>query len=398
MPLARLEPIGIVVADEPMRRVEDRLPAAVVVDQHDAGRLRVRVAEAEDVPEGGAAEAVDALVVVADHRDVAVRLRPAACTSSHWAWFVSWNSSTRMYRYRAALLREDGGVLPQQAEREAHLVAEVEPIGRAHAAARRRRTRRQLGLRGRLARRAPRRPGAAAAASVESRRGGEVGAGATSSSRSAADERDQRRQEAGRIAERAVSVQRQLEQVLAQEDDLLGARQDGRPVGEPGLEGVLAQEPVAEGVEGADDARRCGRTGTRRSTRSTISSAARSVKVSARISDGLRALLGDEPGDAAGDDRRLAGPGAGHDEERAVAVRHRLALAGGQVRKQRRLDAEVRTAGVGGAAASSSKNGSWSGDGTTGGISSMVAEEAIHPAVIGRLSDSSPVAPARQPT
>ena len=35
-PLARLEPVGVVVADEPMRRVEDRLPAAVVVDEHDA--------------------------------------------------------------------------------------------------------------------------------------------------------------------------------------------------------------------------------------------------------------------------------------------------------------------------------------------------------------------------
>ena len=56
--------------------------------------------------------------------------------------------------------------------------------------------------------------------------------------------------------------------------------------GKPDLERELAEEPVAEGVERADRGR-CVPYGTSWSTRSTISSAALSVKVRARISDGF---------------------------------------------------------------------------------------------------------------
>ncbi len=59
-------------------------------------------------------------------------------------------------------------------------------------------------------------------------------------------------EEAGRVAERPISVQGELEEVLAQEDDLLRAREDSRSVREPGLQGVLPQEPISPGVEGAD--------------------------------------------------------------------------------------------------------------------------------------------------
>src|SRR6185503_15174338 len=45
---------------------------------------------------------------------------------------------------------------------------------------------------------------------------------------------------------------------------------------------------------------------------------------------GPRLLRRDEPGDAVGDDLRLAGAGAGHDQERAFTVRRRLALLGMQ--------------------------------------------------------------------
>ena len=69
-PLLRLEPIGIVVLDQAMRRVEDRLAAAEVLDEHHPPGARIGGAEAEDVREGSAAEPVDALVVVPNHRDI----------------------------------------------------------------------------------------------------------------------------------------------------------------------------------------------------------------------------------------------------------------------------------------------------------------------------------------
>ena len=93
-------------------------------------------------------------------------------------------------------------------------------------------------------------------------------------------------QEAGRVPQRAESVQRQLEQVVAEEHDLLGPRQDsGRgPTGRPRRRGSGSRRsPKAWKVEMTESVKPYG---TRRSTRSCISSAARSVKVRARISDG----------------------------------------------------------------------------------------------------------------
>ena len=125
---------------------------------------------------------------------------------------------------------EDRRVLPQQPEREPDLVAEVDPIGAPHQLARRRRSTPPARPAGRPSRPAPRRPG------PRRRR---------PASRSAqrpvfrrrhvlvprpADEGHQRVQEAGRVAERAVSVQRQLEEVLAQEDHLLRPDEHGRAV------------------------------------------------------------------------------------------------------------------------------------------------------------------------
>ena len=153
---------------------------------------------------------------------------------------------------------------------------------------------------------------------------------------------------------------------------------------------MLAQEPIAVGVEGAD---------------LRVVEAVRHEPVDPLhhlegrpVGEGQRqdlrrqrALLRDEPRDAAGDDGRLAGPGARDDQERPGVVGHGLALASGEIGEQRRLDAEVRPAG------------SWCRcqlleereliwrrhdrwhfvDGSGGGI---------HPAVITRLPDRSPVA------
>ena len=80
-PEARLQPVRVVVADEPRGRVEDHLRRAVVLGQHHLARPRVVAAEREQVGGGRAAPAVDRLVVVADHGQVAGRRRRAAPAS-----------------------------------------------------------------------------------------------------------------------------------------------------------------------------------------------------------------------------------------------------------------------------------------------------------------------------
>ena len=64
------------------------------------------------------------------------------------------------------------------------------------------------------------------------------------------------------------------------------------------------------------------------STRVRISSAALLVKVTASTSSGLRVAIADEIGDAARDDARLAGSGAGEDQQRSVRVKNRFPLFG----------------------------------------------------------------------
>src|SRR5439155_26923208 len=107
---------------------------------------------------------------------------------------------------------------------------------------------------------------------------------------------------------------------------------------------------------------------------------------------GSRALLRDEPRDPAGEDGRLAGSGAGHDEQRPVAVGHRLALARRQVREKRGLQPKV----------GANRSGRWSGELLEDGELVRRRDdrwheldgrrESIHPAVIGDLSDTYPVA------
>ena len=77
--LAQLRPERLVLAravvgDDRVGRVQDRLRRAVVLLELDHRGVGEVVLEVEDVADVGAAEAVDRLVVVADHRDVAVLL------------------------------------------------------------------------------------------------------------------------------------------------------------------------------------------------------------------------------------------------------------------------------------------------------------------------------------
>ena len=107
----------------------------------------------------------------------------------------------------------------------------------------------------------------------------------------AAHERQQRVEVAGGIAQRPEALERKTEEALAKEDDLLGLGQDAELGLDPRVEGRLAQDVVAERVEGRRSRSRRSRTGMSWSTRSAISTAAFSVKVRARISSGRARLL-----------------------------------------------------------------------------------------------------------
>ncbi len=69
-----LGPAGAVVGDDGVGGVEDHLRRPVVLLEHHDRRLGERLLEAQEVAEVGAAEAVDRLVDVADHHDVAALL------------------------------------------------------------------------------------------------------------------------------------------------------------------------------------------------------------------------------------------------------------------------------------------------------------------------------------
>ena len=164
----------------------------------------------------------------------------------------------------------------------------------------------------------------------------------------AAEQRRERGQEAGRVAERPVDVEVELEQVLAQEDDDLGTGQHPQVGRQPELERVVADQAVAEGVERGD-------RGVRVAVRHELVDADRHLLgrlVGEREREDLGRLgtpRGDQPGDPAGDDLGLAGPGAGDDEERAAAMRHRPQLVGVESAEQR---LETRSAPASSAAGS----------------------------------------------
>ncbi len=150
----------------------------------------------------------------------------------------------------------------------------------------------------------------------------------------AAEERRQRPEKARWVAERPVGVQVEREEVLAQEDDDLRPGQHPDVRRQPQLEGVFADDPVAERVEGPD----C-----------RIGVAVRDQLVDPELhlrrgllreGEGkdlrrLRASSRDEPGDPARDDLRLARPGTRDDEERPVAVCDRAELFRVQAAEQR---------------------------------------------------------------
>ena len=143
----------------------------------------------------------------------------------------------------------------------------------------------------------------------------------------AAEQRRERGQEAGRVAERAVGIEVELEEVLAQEDHDLGPGQDAQVGRQPELERVVPDEAVAEGMERRD-------RGVRVAVRHELVDADRHL-LGGLVGEGqgqdlrrLRTPGRDEPRDPPGDDLGLAGAGAGDHQQRAGAVGDRPELVG----------------------------------------------------------------------
>ena len=345
-PGPHLEALGVVEPDEAVRRVEDgRLRTVVPAQDHGPCRA-VPVAEAEDVVDRGAPERVDGLVVIADHGDVAMRLGEEPDQLGLGAVRV-----LELVHEDVAEpprdLRTGGGRLAHEPQGERHLVAEVDAaVGRQ-----------QVLVRGVGPRELTLSP-----AVLERRiRGIAVSLGGRRSDRlrevrglgrdpvrefpvrgradvlvlAPAEQRRKGTEEPGRVAERAIGVELELEEVLAEEDHDLGTGQDTKVRRQPELERVLADQAVAERVEGRD----------------------RRVRVAVwdELVNADRHLLGrlvresegedlgrpgptrrHEPGDPARDHLGLARPGAGHDEERAVVVGHGAELVRVQAVEQRR--------------------------------------------------------------
>ena len=132
-------------------------------------------------------------------------------------------------------------------------------------------------------------------------------------------------QEAGRVAERPVGVELELEQVLAQEDHDLRPGQDPDVGRQPQLQREFADQPVAERVERGD-------------RRVRVAVGHELVDPDLHLGGGLvgegqgqdlrrpGGPRGDQPGDPAGDDLGLAGARPGDHEERTAAMDHGPAL------------------------------------------------------------------------
>ena len=122
--------------------------------------------------------------------------------------------------------------------------------------------------------------------------------------------------------------------MLAEEDHRLGSREDPSVGREADLVGELPDQAVAEGMEGRD-------RGVGEAVRDELIHAElhlRSGLVREGQAEDLRwpgAAGRHEPGDPAGDDLRLAGAGAGHDEQRTFPVGDSPPLLGVETAQQR---------------------------------------------------------------
>ncbi len=354
-----LESIGIVVADEPVGRVEDRRPGAVVAAEHDDPGAAMAIAELEDVADRRSPEAVDGLVVIADDGDVPVPLREQPdelrLDSVRVLEFVDEDVAEAILQ-----AGPDARRLADETEGPAHLVPEVEIAGPPEKVLVAAEGPGELelagrGFQGRVGGIALG-VGGVVVAGRDGRRshGGrghrplrvvEVAGRGDVLVLQAAEQARQCVEEAGRIAERPIAVELEVEEVLAEEEDHLGPGQDAGRGRQAGLEGELADDPVAERMKGRD---RRVREAVRRELVDTEGHLVGRLVGERQGEDlrGTRPAGRDQPGDPPGDDLGLARPRSGDDEERTLAVGDRPSLIRVEPAEQCR-DTAIRLLGRG---------------------------------------------------
>ena len=339
---SHLETIRVVESDQPIGRVEDRRERPVVASQDDGPCPDIALAEIEDVVDRGTAKCIDRLVVIADDGHVPVPLGECRNQLGLGAIRVlelvdedvSEATGDRVSR---------GGRRPHEPKCERDLIPEIDAaVGRKQRLVHVIGTC-ELGLSPGILGRSIR---DLTTCPVHARSRGEHGGfdrdavrvcrvilGRDALVLATAEERRERGQEPGRIAERPVCVELELEQVLAQEDHDFGPCQHPQVGRQPELERVFADEPVAECME-------CGDRGVGISVRDELVHADRHL-VCGLVGEGQCEDLGrlgpvrrDQPGDAARDDLGLAGPGARDHEQRPLAMRHRAQLVGVEATEQ----------------------------------------------------------------
>ena len=320
---AHLETIRVVVDDEAVGRVEDLLVRPIVLGEHHLPRLGISIEERQHVGDRGAPPPINCLVVVAHARDVAV----TGAQELHQLelGMVGVLELVDHDVLEAALeVAAHVGPGPQELQDQDDLVAEIDAAVAGH----------QLLILGVGGRQLALLEDALARFLVVGRRGDLAGEpldirqiflGRDVFVLAAADERDDRADVAGRIAERPVVDQRKLEQAVAEENDLLGAVENAEIGLQPHLERMLAQDPIAERVEGRDlDVG----VAVLHQRVDALLHLGRGLVGEREREDlvGTRLFLGDQPGDATGDDGGLAGAGTGHDQEGPGVVSDGLAL------------------------------------------------------------------------
>ena len=338
-PRPDLEPLRVVESDEPMAGGQDARPGSIVPPQDDVAWRGPTISEVEQVAHRRAPEAVDRLVVVAHDGQVApgpgdqldqLGLRPVGVLE-----LVDEDVPEAV-----ADLRPGGRRLAQEAQCESHLVAEVdEALGREEGLVAGVGPGQLESPGGRLDRRVGQFAGVVGGAVLGRQLGeqvrladlaigvGQVGRRVDVLVLEPTEMGRQGGQEAGRVGQRAIALELELEQPLAQEDDHLRAGQDADVGRQAELQGVLADEPIPEGMERGDGG---------------VGVAVRDQLVDPDLH--LRRRLvgegqgedlrrpgppgGDQPGDPTGHHLGLAGARPGDHEERTLAVGHRPALLG----------------------------------------------------------------------
>ena len=129
--LLHLEPIGIVVLDQAVGRIEDGLSGAIRAGEDDARALRIGRCEPEDVADRGPAELVDRLAVVVRPRSGSAGLSGQELQELELDHVRVLELVDQDVAEAAAHLGEDVLLLAEEAEREEELIAEVDAVGRA---------------------------------------------------------------------------------------------------------------------------------------------------------------------------------------------------------------------------------------------------------------------------